>query len=222
MFSKSCSRALIVQCSWLHCYTGQVFQFSAGTYASCCRGFWPRRPDPGIHIAALGLLQCTMYRWASDVIISFLFVQAFCRYCNTSPWPTMLTIIKRSTSAVNPGWMTRIWSEVSTTHTVVDVVTSCASEILLQGKEEVPEGGASILNNMEALFVLALYKEMLTNIAELREHKASVAVISPYKAQVSSIGMQKLFYSREMNQNQIQKQHTYQQVSKPSVLQFAP
>ena len=39
---------------------------------------------------------------------------------------------------------------------------------------------------MEALFVLALYKEMLTNIAELREHKASVAVISPYKAQVSS------------------------------------
>eukprot|EP00878_Enallax_costatus_P007720 GHUV01008081.1.p1 GENE.GHUV01008081.1~~GHUV01008081.1.p1 ORF type:complete len:869 (+),score=299.72 GHUV01008081.1:2923-5529(+) len=57
----------------------------------------------------------------------------------------------------------------------------------VQGKEEVPQGGASILNNMEALFVLALYKEMLTNIAELREHKASVAVISPYKAQVQKL-----------------------------------
>lgn len=57
----------------------------------------------------------------------------------------------------------------------------------MQGKEEVLKGGASILNNMEALCVLAVYKEMLTNIAELRDHKASVAVISPYKAQVSSV-----------------------------------
>jgi len=55
----------------------------------------------------------------------------------------------------------------------------------LHGKEDVPEGSASIVNRAEAEFVLCLYKHMLSNVGELREGAASLAVISPYKAQVS-------------------------------------
>jgi hypothetical protein len=38
----------------------------------------------------------------------------------------------------------------------------------------------------EAEFVLCLYKHMLGQVAELQDGTASVAVISPYKAQVGS------------------------------------
>ncbi|WIA30316.1 hypothetical protein OEZ86_000404 [Tetradesmus obliquus] len=54
----------------------------------------------------------------------------------------------------------------------------------LHGKEDVPEGSASMLNRAEAQFVLCLYKDMQAAVAELRDGTASVAVISPYKAQV--------------------------------------
>lgn len=54
----------------------------------------------------------------------------------------------------------------------------------LHGKEDVPDGSASIINRAEAQFVLCLYKDMQSNVAELRDGSASVAVISPYKAQV--------------------------------------
>jgi hypothetical protein len=54
----------------------------------------------------------------------------------------------------------------------------------LHGKEDVPDGSASMLNRAEAQFVLCLYKDMQASVAELREGTASVAVISPYKAQV--------------------------------------
>eukprot|EP00775_Hariotina_reticulata_P010999 gene10999-11153_t len=61
----------------------------------------------------------------------------------------------------------------------------------LHGKEDIPEGSASIVNRAEAEFVLCLYRHMLSNVGELREGTASVAVISPYKAQVSLL--RKLF-----------------------------
>jgi hypothetical protein len=54
----------------------------------------------------------------------------------------------------------------------------------LHGKEDVPEGSASIVNRAEAEFVLCLYKHMLGQVQELQDGTASVAVISPYKAQV--------------------------------------
>eukprot|EP00882_Tetradesmus_deserticola_P010777 GHRQ01011380.1.p2 GENE.GHRQ01011380.1~~GHRQ01011380.1.p2 ORF type:complete len:347 (+),score=198.09 GHRQ01011380.1:181-1221(+) len=54
----------------------------------------------------------------------------------------------------------------------------------LHGKEDVPDGSASMLNRAEAQFVLCLYKDMQASVPELREGSASVAVISPYKAQV--------------------------------------
>lgn len=54
----------------------------------------------------------------------------------------------------------------------------------LHGKEDVPEGSASIVNRAEAEFVLCLYKHMLGQVTELQDGTASVAVISPYKAQV--------------------------------------
>lgn len=51
------------------------------------------------------------------------------------------------------------------------------------GVEKVPHGSASIVNEEEAQFVLHLYRELVSAGPELR-HTASVAVISPYKAQV--------------------------------------
>lgn len=57
----------------------------------------------------------------------------------------------------------------------------------LHGKEDVPEGSASIVNRAEAEFVLCLYKHMLGQVQELQDGTASVAVISPYKAQVKML-----------------------------------
>jgi len=54
----------------------------------------------------------------------------------------------------------------------------------LHGKEDVPEGSASLVNRAEASFVLCIYTTMLREIRELSDG-ASVAIISPYKAQVS-------------------------------------
>jgi hypothetical protein len=62
----------------------------------------------------------------------------------------------------------------------------------LHGKEDVPDGSASMLNRAEAQFVLCLYKDMQASVAELREGTASVAVISPYKAQVRNLSLQPL------------------------------
>lgn len=57
----------------------------------------------------------------------------------------------------------------------------------LLGKEDVPKGSASVLNRAEAHFVLCLYKHMREVVAEVAAGTASVAVISPYKAQVSML-----------------------------------
>ncbi|KAF5835699.1 P-loop containing nucleoside triphosphate hydrolase protein [Dunaliella salina] len=51
------------------------------------------------------------------------------------------------------------------------------------GKESVPLNGASIENKAEANMVLCVYREMVHRNPSLRKN-ASVAVISPYKAQV--------------------------------------
>lgn len=53
----------------------------------------------------------------------------------------------------------------------------------VQGKEDIPDGSASIVNRAEAEFVLCLYGHMLHVVPELKG-TPSVAVISPYKAQV--------------------------------------
>uniref|UniRef100_A0A7S0WSL5 Helicase ATP-binding domain-containing protein n=1 Tax=Chlamydomonas leiostraca TaxID=1034604 RepID=A0A7S0WSL5_9CHLO len=51
------------------------------------------------------------------------------------------------------------------------------------GKESVPPNGASIQNKAEANMVLCIYRELVHKFPALRK-SASVAVISPYKAQV--------------------------------------
>ncbi|GFR51045.1 hypothetical protein Agub_g13209, partial [Astrephomene gubernaculifera] len=51
------------------------------------------------------------------------------------------------------------------------------------GRESTPPGGASIMNKAEAHMVLVVYRELVHAYPQLRR-TASVAVISPYKAQV--------------------------------------
>jgi hypothetical protein len=51
------------------------------------------------------------------------------------------------------------------------------------GKESVPEGAASIVNKPEAEMVLCLYHNLTHAFPQLRK-SGTVAVISPYKAQV--------------------------------------
>lgn len=53
----------------------------------------------------------------------------------------------------------------------------------VQGKETVPEGAASIVNKVEAEMVLCLYHNMTHAFPQLKK-VGTVAVISPYKAQV--------------------------------------
>lgn len=51
------------------------------------------------------------------------------------------------------------------------------------GKETIPEGSSSIVNRVEVEMVLCVYRELVHLHPDLRT-KPSVAVISPYKAQV--------------------------------------
>jgi len=51
------------------------------------------------------------------------------------------------------------------------------------GKENIPEGSSSIVNLVEVEMVLCVYRELVHLHPDLRT-KPSVAVISPYKAQV--------------------------------------
>lgn len=51
-------------------------------------------------------------------------------------------------------------------------------------QETVPEGSSSLVNEKEAEMVLQLYRELRHRHAALIGAKPSVAVISPYKAQV--------------------------------------
>lgn len=53
------------------------------------------------------------------------------------------------------------------------------------GKEMIPEGSSSIVNVVEVEMVLCVYRELVHLHPDLRT-KPSVAVISPYKAQVSA------------------------------------
>ncbi|GIL49937.1 hypothetical protein Vafri_6246 [Volvox africanus] len=53
----------------------------------------------------------------------------------------------------------------------------------IAGKESTPPGGASIMNKAEVHMVLVIYRELVHAYPQLRR-SASVAVISPYKAQV--------------------------------------
>ncbi|PSC70977.1 putative helicase MAGATAMA 3 [Micractinium conductrix] len=55
----------------------------------------------------------------------------------------------------------------------------------VKGTETVPEGSSSLVNEKEAEMVLQLYRELRHRHAALIGAKPSVAVISPYKAQVS-------------------------------------
>ncbi len=55
----------------------------------------------------------------------------------------------------------------------------------VSGKETIPEGSSSIVNVIEVEMVLCVYRELVHLHPDLRT-KPSVAVISPYKAQVSS------------------------------------
>lgn len=57
----------------------------------------------------------------------------------------------------------------------------------VSGKETIPEGSSSIVNVIEVEMVLCVYRELVHLHPDLRT-KPSVAVISPYKAQVSSSG----------------------------------
>jgi len=57
----------------------------------------------------------------------------------------------------------------------------------VSGKESIPEGSSSIVNVVEVEMVLCVYRELVHLHPDLRT-KPSVAVISPYKAQVSSTG----------------------------------
>ena len=54
----------------------------------------------------------------------------------------------------------------------------------VSGKETIPEGSSSIVNVIEVEMVLCVYRELVHLHPDLRT-KPSVAVISPYKAQVS-------------------------------------
>lgn len=53
----------------------------------------------------------------------------------------------------------------------------------VNGQMEEPASGSSIVNVMEVEMVLCVYRELVHAYPELR-NKPSVAVISPYKAQV--------------------------------------
>ena len=50
-----------------------------------------------------------------------------------------------------------------------------------------PEGSSSLVNEREAEMVLQVYRELRHRHADLAS-KPSVAVISPYKAQVGTVG----------------------------------
>lgn len=77
---------------------------------------------------------------------------------------------------------------------VVHPGCSCKLSVLLQafgplvfydvsGQELIPDGSSSIVNVIEVEMVLCVYRELVHAYPELRT-KPSVAVISPYKAQV--------------------------------------
>ncbi|KAL4448164.1 hypothetical protein ABPG75_005383 [Micractinium tetrahymenae] len=55
----------------------------------------------------------------------------------------------------------------------------------VKGTETVPEGSSSLVNEKEAEMVLQMYRELRHRHSSLVGAKPSVAVISPYKAQVS-------------------------------------
>lgn len=51
-------------------------------------------------------------------------------------------------------------------------------------KETIPEGSSSLVNVVEVEMVLCVYAQLMSHHPELKS-QGSVAVISPYKAQVS-------------------------------------
>ncbi|KAI8466872.1 MAG: AAA domain-containing protein [Monoraphidium minutum] len=57
----------------------------------------------------------------------------------------------------------------------------------VRGREAVPEGSASLVNTDEAGFVLQLFRHMMRHIPDVKSGVLSVAVISPYKAQVKRL-----------------------------------
>lgn len=58
------------------------------------------------------------------------------------------------------------------------------SFIHVVGKEQINEENKSISNKTEVDFLLFLYRSLIKNFKELRS-KDSIAIITPYKAQVS-------------------------------------
>ena len=53
-------------------------------------------------------------------------------------------------------------------------------------RETIPEGSSSLVNVVEVEMVLCVYAQLMSHHPELKS-QGSVAVISPYKAQVSHL-----------------------------------
>ena len=56
----------------------------------------------------------------------------------------------------------------------------------VRGQETVPEGSSSLVNQTECEMVVNLYITLMQNYPDLRSTASSIAIISPYKAQVPS------------------------------------
>lgn len=55
----------------------------------------------------------------------------------------------------------------------------------VRGEETIPEGSSSLVNHTECEMVVNLYIKLVERYPDLRSAASSIAIISPYKAQVS-------------------------------------